>query len=109
MSEEHQGYKNYETFIVAIWIEHNQERQEYARHLARLARDNAKNDPSEVLTEDEETIKNLDSLLKDWVEIDIETTIPLAENLLHAATSRVSFREIAHLIEDKEYDGIQSL
>jgi len=84
------GWKNYETWLVALWINNDQGTQEIALDMARQYKGM------------EHENYELSHALKDW----IEETNPLADNadlfadLLNAALSEVDWYEIAESFFD---------
>jgi uncharacterized protein YaeQ len=99
-SKGYNGWKNYETWAVALWIDNEQPTQEQARQWASECREaGAEHDnvASGVWTPEEATRFTLAETLKAWVE---EEMIPdlgasLAADLLGAALSEVDWHEVA--------------
>ena len=97
------GWKNYETWLIALWIDNEQRLQEEARMIARYAaRKNLGDD----------TLPALADGLKQWVE-DWHDVYAVSEkggfvsDLLNAAMSEIDWYELAeHYLEDiKDEDG----
>jgi hypothetical protein len=93
------GWKNYETWAVALWIDNEQSSYEWSRDMARTIREDA---PTSLQVEDgvwsvEEAAKfNLADSLKDWQESempDLEASV--WTDLLQSAFEEVDWEEIA--------------
>jgi len=85
------GWTNYETWAVALWIDNDEdsyrERQELARQFER-----DEDDP-----DSEADVAGYADAIKEWVERDMVPDLgaSLASDLLGAALSEVNWREIA--------------
>jgi len=85
------GWTNYETWAVALWIDNDEgsyrERQELARQYER-----DEDDP-----DSEADVAGYADAIKEWVERDMVPDLgaSLASDLLGAALSEVNWREIA--------------
>ena len=79
------GWKNYETWLVALWIDNDQSTYSYAREL----RDQFK--------ENEYSRYDLSHALKDWIEEDnpLMDNADLFTDLLQSALDEVDWYEIA--------------
>lgn len=90
--EKYNGWKNYETWAVALWIDNEQSTQEAARQMAR--------DISEY-SPDALNGRSIQGMLADCLKEWIEEQNPLAEtatvftDLLNAALSEVDWYEVA--------------
>lgn len=86
MKEEYNGWKNYETWNVALWLDNDQGSQEMVLDMARNVKD------SETATVD------LADQLKDMVEENnpLNDQSSMYTDLLNAAISEVDFMEIAN-------------
>lgn len=90
------GWTNYETWVVALWINNEQWSQETVLELVRAEIENGAENPDDAVYEVAET-------LKQWVDdtyfTNLETDEPivqgLAQDLLRAAVSEVDWFEIA--------------
>ena len=88
------GWTNYETWAVKLWLDNEQSTYELQKELAQQAKETPKVD---VWTREETTRFSLADLLKEFVE----DNNPLADDasmysdLLGAAISEVNFQEIA--------------
>jgi len=105
---EYNGWTNYETWCVNLWIENEPGTYDYSRNLARdaleAARDEADDSPSS-LTVKERAVRILADRLLEWVEGDLVPNLgdTLAADLLGAALSEVNWDEIAsHYVEEEE-------
>lgn len=95
---DYQGWTNYETWAVNLWMDNNEGSYNYVREQAREAIAEAKSDRTEYLTVREQATYALAETLKG----DHEEGNPLAEDgasvytdLLNAALSEVNWQEIA--------------
>lgn len=102
----HNGWKNYETWSVALIIDNDQRTERESRDVVRLAVMEARQDDPEARVVDEAShIKyRVADALKDWVERQLErNTEPseaepmsyLVSQLVHAALGEVDWDEIA--------------
>jgi hypothetical protein len=98
--ERYQGWKNYETWAVALHINNDQPTQDYWHEAAREAIETAQ--PTEVWTADEAARYGLEDLLKDHHETGAADTIEAAgaecgvfADLLNSALENVSWEEVA--------------
>ena len=95
------GWRNYETWAVALWIDNEQETQEQALEMARNAVDAAGMAEGEPYPPEPRHI--LADTLKTWVSDELlpDLGATLAADLLGAAVSEVDWREIAeHYLAD---------
>lgn len=106
--KEYNGWYNYETWLVNLWIGNDEGSQSYADELTGQAYKDARAERS--FTRDERATLNLSDSLKEW----IEEQNPLADNanlfsdLLSGALSEVNWHEIAeHYIEDFDKSDYQ--
>ncbi len=97
MSEEqgYNGWKNYETWAAALWIDNDRGSYEMARELRDDARQGARDDHESYRTAE----GLLADQLKDWLEESMfewePEEVSLFTDLLHAAFSEVDWYEIA--------------
>jgi hypothetical protein len=92
MSADEQGYngwKNYETWVMALWIDNDQGSYTYARELRDEAHDTGGLRPKSELA----------SMLQNWMEEELDDWSPdsasVFTDLLHAAFGEVDWYEIA--------------
>lgn len=95
MADTYNGYTNFETWLVALWLDEYGE-EDYWRERAQEAVDNADSEPfsgPERFFADD---------LKDWIVDEVENAklSGLLADLLNAAVSRVNWYEIAKLKTD---------
>lgn len=96
--EKYNGWTNYETWNVKLWIDNDQGSYNHWRENAKECLDNAQ--ASEHFTKEEQAVLDLMDILKDQYE----EMNPLADNadtytdLLNAALSEVNWHEIAKSI-----------
>lgn len=95
----HNGYHNYETWLVSLWIDNDQHSQELWAEQAEIAWNDA--EPTEVLTEKENAAYTLAASLKEY----FAEHVPISDNgvyldLLTAALSEVNWDEIARNMID---------
>ena len=105
---EYNGWTNYETWVVNLWMDNEEGTQ---RHWAQTARDchedaglresaYAKFTGREIFTQEERAVLELEKLLKEWHEENLPGLEGFAADLLNAAMSEVNWHEIAqHLVE----------
>jgi hypothetical protein len=93
------GWKNYETWLVALWINNDQGTQETALDMARECKNN------------EHANYDVSHQLKDWIEEQnpLNDNADLFTDLLNAALSEVDWYEIAEsflndIKDEKESD-----
>src|SRR5687767_845418 len=96
----YQGWKNYETWAVALWINNEQGTHEAAHDMARGARKSAPTAPqvkSGIWTDKQAERFTLADDLKEWVSDDLlpDLGATLAADLLGAALSEVDWNELA--------------
>ena len=97
------GWTNYETWLVKLWIDNDEGSQNYWQEEVRRVYDESEAD--DTFTKTENAALSLDGILKSWHEdIAEESGVPTAgfvADLFNAAMSEVNWHEIAaSLIED---------
>lgn len=103
------GWKNYETWNVALWIDNDQGSYNERIRLAQEAWDEAEADRS--FTRLEQAQFDLADKLKDWIEEQnpLANDASLFSDLLNAALSEVDWMEIAeNWLEDIDKDDDQA-
>lgn len=97
------GWRNYETWLVALWMDNDQGSYESFRELAREIREIKGREPSKYLSKQEVDIATLADALRD----EFDEASPVAEqssvyaDLMNAALSEVDWHEIAeHLLDE---------
>jgi hypothetical protein len=95
---EYNGYTNYETWNVALWIDNEQYSQEYWREQAENA----------------ESIHDLEEELKQYFQDEMPVVTGTYADLLQSALDNVNWRELAEMYfneaheEDEEEKEIES-
>lgn len=89
------GYTNYETWLVALWIDNDQGLQEMIQEFAQAAYDEA--EASEYLTREEEAVATLEKQIEDVIDEmnPLISEASLFSDMLSAAFREVDYREIA--------------
>lgn len=95
-STTYQGWTNYETWVVKLWIDNEEGPHLYWRDRALEAWDFASdNKPNQFM----DRSRNAQQLLADWLKDEHEEALPelqgLAADLLNAAMDEVNWHEIA--------------
>lgn len=90
------GHKNYETWLVSLWLDNDEGTHRYWREAAQEAREEATENPSKYLTPDRYAVYLLARRLKNEVtEGDDLPTEGMAADLLGAAFGEVDWDSIA--------------
>lgn len=101
-TKKYNGWTNYETWLVKLWIDNDQGSQSYWIEEAERAYNNA--ETGDTFTKSEQAALDLDDILKSWhEEIAEQSGVPtgFVADLFNAAMSEVNWHEIAaSLIED---------
>ena len=110
MSEKHNGWANYETFIVYTWMNNEEKFQRLFMNMWEESYEQAKEQP--YFTKEEEAVvimaENLKSYFEDWMYNTCDDIPGVFKDLLNGALSDVDWHEIAsHSAEGMEvqYSG----
>lgn len=107
MSQTYNGYTNYETWAVSLWIDNDQGSSEYWREQAQEHWDNAVADTASA--RDENAACNLAEQLKEEHEEGMPKVDGLWADLLNAALSEVNWHEIATgMIEEVDKEAAEA-
>lgn len=106
------GWTNYETWVVNLWMDNEQGTYDYWREVAQEVSNDLET-PTNSMTRMDEAIYILADKLKDYHEEakdeileNVKLTASVWADLLGAALSEVNWREIAeHLLENVEVDA----
>ena len=94
------GWSNYETWLVKLWIDNEQESYTYWQEKAKELYEQA--GPTEYWTREESALYGLAEALQEAFD-DMDEMSGMATDLVHAALSEVNWREIAEsLLEDNK-------
>jgi hypothetical protein len=112
--KEYNGWHNYETWCVNLWLGNDEGSYNYWRERAQEAWDNAEAERN--FTRDERATLDLSDTLKSEIDDDAEDNgaLPKLEglyaDLLNAALSEVNWHEIAeHMIEDVDKSSAEEV
>lgn len=107
-TKEYNGWTNYETWIVKLWIDNEEATQQRWREEAKQAWVNAEDSLSayarftgkEIFSRDEKAVLDLEQTLKTGHEEALPELEGFTADLLSAAMSEVNWHEIAqHLVD----------
>jgi hypothetical protein len=104
------GWGNYETWAVALWIDNDQRNYSHGQLSAQNAYDNA--EASESFTREEQAVIDLANELKEWIESEnpLASDVSMFADLLNAALGEVDWHEIAeHLLSDVDKESEEDL
>jgi len=105
--KEYNGWFNYETWLVNLWMTNDQGSDEYWRETAQEAYDRASADT--VCTREQRARITLADILKEEIESTQPDTEGMWADMMNAAISEVNWDEIAeHLIDDVEKEVEES-
>lgn len=110
--KEYNGWTNYETWVVNLWMDNEEGKYDYWREVAQEIHDDLE-EPTNSMTKMDEAVYLLADRLKDDHENakdeilgSLELNSSLWADLLGAALSEVNWREIAeHLLENVEVEA----
>lgn len=104
-TERYQGWENYETWAVKLWMDNEEGTYLYWRETAQTAWDLATADLP--FTRDERAALDLADDLKEWHEEQLPEVAGFVGDLLQAAFSEVNWMEIAKsLLEDVDKEEV---
>ena len=111
--QEYNGWTNYETWVVNLWMDNEEGTYDYWREVAEDVYHNQTREPSNGFTRMDEAVCLLADRLKDDHENrkdnileNAELTASVWADLLGAALSETNWREIAeHLLENIEVEA----
>jgi len=93
MTEKYNGWTNYETWLVGLWLDNEQALYEEIRDMSGRAFRHVDEDNEEEKTS---TLHNLSDEIKDYVENMIPENLPgFVSDLVNSALSEVNWKEIA--------------
>jgi hypothetical protein len=105
-TQKHNGWTNYETWLVKLWMDNEEGSQTYWREQAKEALHNPGSHFSAVLTKEECASAALaDSLMAAHEEALPELMAGFASDLLNAAMCEVNWSEIAQGLIDDVKEG----
>jgi hypothetical protein len=87
MSKEYNGWSNYETWVVNLWLENDQSTYNFMLELLAHAREDY-SDKSKV-------VYSYADMIKEYIEENTPEVTGMYADLLNSAISEVNFREIA--------------
>ncbi len=102
---EYNGYYNYETWVVSLWMDNDQGSQSYWQERAQECWDNTPEDDDRKHTATCDLADEIKQYHEDYEQMGINIPNSVYADLMNAALSEVNWYEIAsHLIEevDKE-------
>lgn len=97
------GHANYETWLVAIWMDNDQGSYEFFREMARDVREDKDHTPSKHLSKREVEAYALAEALKNQFEEDspVADHASVYADLMNAAFSEVNWHELARGLLDE--------
>lgn len=90
---EYNGYTNYETWAVNLWLQNDQGLYNTIKEFVNDAKENS--EASEYLTKEQETVYALENTIKEFIEESAPEVEGVWADLLNAALSEVNWKEIA--------------
>ena len=101
------GYANYETWCVSLWIDNDQEAHYYVANLAKNALDATPEYSFQTVEQAQR--RALEESLREFVECDMipDLGASLASDLLGAAMSEVDWSELAELYLEQAREAMQ--
>jgi hypothetical protein len=112
MSEKYNGWTNYETWCVNLWMSNDQGSDEHFREMAQEVYDHSKSDIDKVFSQEENATLTFRDQLKEEFEEQQSQLVGVTgvfSDLLGAALSEVNWYEIAkHYIEDVDKEETET-
>lgn len=105
MDEKYNGWTNYETWNVKLWMDNEQSDSEYWRNRAQIALNEAQ--PDTYRTKEDEAIYNLSEELKEAINDGMPDIQGTYADLLNAAVSMVNWHEIAESLIKEVAESIK--
>ena len=103
--KEYNGWTNYETWVVNLWMDNEEGTYDYWREVAQEVSSDLE-EPTNSMTKMDEAVYLLAERLKDYHEENRPELPGVYGDLIGAALSEVNWREIAeHLLENVEVDA----
>ena len=103
--KEYNGWTNYETWVVNLWMDNEEGTYDYWREVAQEIHNDLE-EPTNGLTKMDEAIYLLSDRLKDYHEENRPELPGVYGDLIGAALSEVNWEEIAkHLLENVEVES----
>lgn|SRR4030067_2655307 len=109
-NKEYNGYTNYETWCVNLWIDNDQGLYYQVQEMTQQIYDEAEesNDYNIYISKDNNALRQLEDQLKDFIEEmnPLTDTADMFSDLLNSALSEVDWREIAENWLETVKEGI---
>jgi len=104
-TKQYNGWTNYETWVVNVWIDNEEGTYNYWREVAQEVSDDLET-PTNGMTRMDEAVYLLTDRLREHYEENRPELTGVYADLIGAALAEVNWREIAeHLLENVEVDA----